>query len=547
MTAVRPVRSWGLAAFACLLTVGATSCDTVALISFSQREFQGIETPGFTAAAGSCSTGIEDGRATLRFVLMADDGSPIRPNQTIAKGTVNVTAESIAFRNTAIMEVPIVEDDPDLTMAPRAEAACSAGECRQSGMECSVAPGLADSAEARRCQRTAEIALEGTIQFESDTTKPQLFGVLYENSGSLEGWLPSDVGGLYPDWDGDGTAEGGDDPGVIPSRASDRNRQGKAALAVLINNWKNAATNALDEQRATSFGLWEFKGTSTADVISLVNEATANETVWTTQPSTADSSRAEFTQITGTRSNVFMAMNHVLETGFAPAEFAQHEKTLVMFVDGPDDLRLPQHNAASVISRAAELGVRIFIVHLDASQVPTTMAGTPVHRDDPRYWNERVDGAPIQDPCASDSECKNFERCRVPIGYSSTPQAPVEINPGGNTYCMPERDPKNGRFGPINEYSRIACETDGGYIYVKEGSGIRPRMQWLPFSMDGLWKVDTIVDVLQNRNVEPDDTYHFQTTMSVTLGGTQRSYDFSQSGEPISVDDGADTRAVLFN
>jgi hypothetical protein len=527
--------------------MGATSCDTVALISFSEREFQGIETPGLTAAAGSCSTGVEDGRATLRFVLMADDGSPIRPGEVIGKGTVDLVAEAIEFRDTAIFESPIVEDDPDLTMASRAESACSTGECRQPGMDCSIAPGLADSAEARRCQRTAQISLEGPIQFESDTTKPQLFAVLYENSGSLEGWLPSDVGALYPDWDGDGTAEGGDDPGVIPSRASDRNRQGKAALTVLTNNWRNALENALEEQRTTSFGLWEFKGTSTADVLSLVDEVSPNDTVWTTQPSQADAARSEFSQITGTRANVFMAMSHVLETAFAPSEFAQHEKTMMVFVDGPDDLRLPQYTADSVMDRAAELGVRIFIVHLDASQVPTTMAGTPVHRDDPLYWNNRVDGAPIQTPCSGDADCKNFERCRVPIGYSSTPQAPTENSPNGDSYCMPERDPVNGRFGPIGEYSKIACATDGGYIYVKEASGLRPRIDWIPFAMDGLWKVDTIVDVLQNRNVDPDDTYHFQTTMSVTLGGTQRSYDFSQSGEAISTDDGADTRTVLFN
>lgn len=554
MTAVRPgrsravtLRSWGFAAFATLLAVGASSCDTVALISFSEREFQGIESPGFTAAAGSCGTGIQDGRATLRFVLLADDGSPIRPDEAIGKGTVSLGAEAMSFRDTAIFETPIELDSPDTTMALRAEQTCTSGECVQSGMECLTAPGLAESAENKRCLRTAVISTEGAVQFESDTTKPQLFGVMYENSGSLEGFLPSDVGDLHPDWDGDGTAEGSFDVTPIPSRASDRTRQSRAALAVLINNWKNAAKNALDEQRATNFGLWEFKGTSTADVISLVDEVNTGDSPWTGNDQTADNSRSEFTQVEGTRANVFMAIDHVLDTGYAPSEYDGYEKTLVVFVDGPDDLRLPQYDADSVIQRATDMGVRMFIVHLDASQVPTTMAGTPVHRDDPRYWNERVDGAPIQQPCTSDAECKNFERCRVPLSYATTAGAPVEITSEGETYCMPERDPVNGRFGPIGEYSRIACETDGGYIYIKEASGIRPRIDWLPFAMDGLWKVDTVVDVLQNRNVDPNQAYLFQTTMGVTLGGTQRSYDFSQAGEPIATDDGADTRAVLFN
>jgi hypothetical protein len=315
----------------------------------------------------------------------------------------------------------------------------------------------------------------------------------------------------------------------------------------MISNWRAAAKNALDEQRTTSFGLWEFKGTSTADVTSLVEPLTPGGSAWTTSGDIADRSRQEFSRVEGTRGNVFMAINHVLDTAFAPAEYLQHEKTMVVYVDGPDDLRLPQHSASTVIEKATDMGVRIFIVHLDASQVPTTMAGTPVHRDDPRYWRETVDGQPIQQPCSADADCKNFERCRVPTAYSTTVGASVEIDPQGETYCMPERDPEIGRFGPIDEYSRIACATDGGYIYIREASGIRPRIDWLPFSMDGLWKVDTVIDVLQNRNVEPDDAYHFQTTMSVTLGGTSRNYDFSQVGEPISSDDGADTRAVLFN
>lgn len=550
MTVVRPRRSPRLAMLACLLGLGASACDTVALISFSEREFQGIETSGFTATAGSCSTGIEDGRATLRFVLMADDGSPIRPGESVAKTTVNITADSVEFRDgeTAIYEVPIVEDDPTVGPTDRAEKPCSTGECRQSGMECTTGPVQPDSAEARRCQRTASVSLEGPIEFDSDTTSNQLFGVLYENSGSLEGWLPSDVGALYADWDGDGTAEGGDDAGVITSRASDPTRQAKAALSVLISNWRQAAQNARDDgQRLTSFGLWEFNGTSTAGVTSLVSKIHPNQAIWTTEVARADDARDEFSQITGTRANVYMAIDHVLETAYAPAEYGGYEKTLVVFVDGPDDLRFPQYTAESVAARAADLGVRLFIVHLDASQVPTTQAGTPVHRDDPRYWNERVDGEPVQEPCASDADCKNFERCRVPTAYSSTPQAPVEINPAGQTYCVPERDKDNGRFGPIHDYARIACETDGGYIYIKEGSGIRPRIDWLPYAMDGLWKVDTVVDVLENRNVEPDDTYLLQTTLSVTIGGTQRSYDFSQTGEAISSDDGADTRAALFN
>ena len=557
MTAVRPGRWRGLVcAFLATSAMGLSGCDTVALISFSEREFQRIETPGFTATGGACSSGIEDGKATLRFVLMADDDSPIRPNETIGKTLVDLTGSDIEFSDSAIFEVPIVENDSRIPgpfnpggeeFAPRAEQACD-DDCRQQGMTCSIAPNVPDSADARRCQRSASIALQGPVQFESDTAKSQMFGVLFENAGSLEGFLPADLGPLFPDWDGDGTAEGNRDTSQTGARASDPTRKAKAALAVMINNWTSAAENARNEGRETLFGLWEFAGTSTATVNSLIDPLTVEDgTFWTRESNTADRARTGFTRVEQTRANVFMAINHVLDTGFAPAKYEQHEKTLLVFVDGPDDMRHPLHTANSVIERASELGVRMFIVHLDASQVPTTMAGSPVHRDDPEYWRSIVDGAQVQQPCGGDADCKNFERCRVPTPYSSTSGAATEISSEGDQYCMPQRDPQNGRFGPIDEYSRIACATDGGYIYVKEASGIRPHIDWMPFAMDGLWKVDTVVDVLQNRNVESDDTYLFQTTMSVTLGGTQRGYNFSQTGEPIATDDGADTRAAIFN
>jgi hypothetical protein len=515
-----------------MLATFATGCDTVALIAFSEREFQGIETSGFTATSGSCG-GIEDGRATLRFVLRADDSSPIRPGDTIGQTEITgIAGSQIEFGETAVYETP------DLLCADNAD-------CRIGGMSCQTGPGIPDES-ARRCQLSSSISLDGDVQFESDTTKNQLFGVLFENSGSLEGWLPSDVAEKYPDWDEDGTAEGSDDVVVIPNRASDLTGNRKAALTIMIQNWVSEAERSIQDGRTTSFGLWEFKGTAPSDVVSLVDTVTPADSPWTSQRQNAEASRNEFERVSGTRANVFQAVNTVIDDAYAPEEYSNHEKTMVVFVDGPDDLRFPTHTAQSVIDRASELGIRIFIVHLDPAQEPTTQAGTPVFRDDYQYWNRRIEGSPVQSTCSDDSDCKNFESCRVPLAYSSVPNAPVEISPMGDTYCMPDRD-ENGRIGPIEEYARIACATDGGYIYVKGGSGLRPRMSWLPFSMDGLWKVDTAIGALENQEVPSEEAYKFQTTMSVTVGGDSRSYDFSQRGEATADDDSADTRAVLFN
>lgn len=533
MDAVRRLRSWWLGApIVCMLATFATGCDTVALVAFSEREFQRIETAGFTAAGGSCG-GIENGRATTRFVLVADDTSPIRPGDTIGQTEITSIADSqVDFTDTAVYETP------DLLCADNAD-------CRIGGMECRTGPGIPDES-ARRCQLSSSISLDGTVQFESDTTKPQLFGVVYENSGSLEGWLPADVGDKYPDWDEDGTAEGSDDPGVIPNRASDLNKNRQAALTIMLQNWKSEAERTLQEQRTTSFGLWEFKGTAPSEVVSLVNQLTPADAPWTSQPNIAEASRNEFERVSATRGNVFQAIDTVIDQAYAPEEYKDHEKTMVVFVDGPDDLRFPTHTAQTVIDKASDLGIRIFIVHLDPAQQPTTQAGTPVFRDDFQYWNRRVGGEPVQQPCSDDTDCKNFESCRVPIAYSSVPNSPVETTPMGETYCMPDRD-ENGRIGPIEEYSRIACATDGGYIYVKGGAGLRPRMSWLPFAMDGLWKAETAIGALENQEVVGDEAYKLQTTMSVTVGGDTRSYDFSQRGAATTDDDSADTRAVLFN
>lgn len=524
-------RDWWLSAglvTGCLFA--ATACDTVALISFQNREFAGIESPGFTAPAGSCG-GLEDGTATLRFVLMADDQTPIRPGDVVNKQAIPaLTSAEVELEDSALFELP--------------DVACSAGDCRLGEMTCGTAPG--QQASQNRCFDTTSVSLAGDIQFESDVTTPQLFGVLFENAGSTEGWLPRDVGELYPDWDEDGTAEGQTDSGPLPARASDSASRRKAALTVLLTNWETAAEAALAENRTTQFGLWEFKGTVADDVVSLVDEATPGDTAWTSQYDIANRARENFTQVVGSRANVYQSALHVLDTAYAPTEYNGHEKTLVIFVDGPDDLRFPQYSANAVIQRATDLGVRIFIAHLDAAQEPTTQGGTPVHRDDPEYWSNTVEGEQIQSPCASDADCKNFESCVVPTSYSSSPNGAVEITPGGDMYCMPRRD-ENGRIGPIDEYARIACATDGGYIYVKDPAALRPRLDWLPFTMDGLWKTDVTIDDFANRTLPSGEAYKLQTTLRVTIAGRAQSIDFSQSGEAGTTEDASDNRSILFN
>ncbi|MFU8804229.1 MAG: hypothetical protein ACNA8W_10500, partial [Bradymonadaceae bacterium] len=204
-----------------------------------------------------------------------------------------------------------------------------------------------------------------------------------------------------------------------------------------------------------------------------------------------------------------------------------------------DDLRLEQnHTADTVIARAKAAGVRLFIVHLDPSLKDEFL------RDDYRYYEN-------QSPCADDSACLNFEECRLPERYSDPGAVGVTYpmdhadNPEAR-YCLPARD-ENGRIGPVEDYSRMACETEGGYIYVPSSQGLRSRGDWLPLVLDGLWEVDLLISEADRGNLFPDQPFKLQTQMGIQLGADRRAYDFSQEGGQAGEDDdGNDSRPVFF-
>ncbi len=508
-----------------LFSTAALGCDTVALISFQAREFNTIEALGVTPLAGSCDG--SDGAAMLRFVMIADDNSPIRPNEVLAGENIDVTRDDLTLTNGKLFELPDIQ--------------CSAESCVFEEFTCKPAD-ESYPASRNRCLREASVDIDGAVQFESDVTSTQTFAVLIENSGSLDGWLPSDIGGKYPDLDADGFADptATTDVNLKTSRATDRTGNRKVAVGAAAQKWSTIAKLAAGEDRKTTFGAWQFSGTSTAGVQSLVARVTPNQQVWTEQALAAENSIAELTDPVQDRANVYQAMAEVLENDLAAAEIAANDKTLVVFVDGPDDLRLNAYDLERVITAAKAAGVRIFIVQLDQAVATTDISGVPLFRDDPRYIED-------QDNCASDADCRNYEECRQPINYSSTPGGAVE-SPAVGTYCLPARD-DNGRIGPIQDYQRLACETEGAYIYVPSSNGLRNRMQWLPFTMDGLWKVETVIDALENGQVAGKEPYKVQSDFSVTLGGRSKTFSFSQSGDPLAgpQDEDQDTRTVIFS
>lgn len=509
-------RALALTGMVGLMSTATLGCDTVALISFQERTFDRIGTFGITPIAGSCEG--SDGAAMLRFVMVADDRTPIRPDEVVANKIVSLEREDLNLSDGKLFELP--------------DVACS-DSCVFSEFACDVA-NAAYSATQKRCLREADVAISSQVQFDSDITQPQALGLLIENSGSLDGWLPADVGNKAPDTDGDGTADGQFDTSLKTGRASDRAGNRKVAFRQLASSFGLVSAAALNGDRKSFFGAWQFSGTSTAGVQSLVAKATPAGTEWTEQPGIVTNAIEQITNTAQDRGNVYQAMAEVLENSYGADVVAAEDKMLVVFVDGADDLRLTNFDADRVISAANDANVHVYIVQLDSAIDASLL------RDDPRYIEQ-------QDNCTSDADCLNFEECRAPINYSVNLGGAVE-NPAMGTYCLPARD-DNGRLGPVQDYQRIACATEGAYIYVPSSKALSNRMAYLPYALDGLWKVETTIDAFENGEVPANEPYKVQSSFTVTLGDRARTFTFSQTGDPLvgPTDDDQDTRTVIFS
>ncbi len=508
----------------------STSCDTVAKISFQEREFAGIEVIGMSPA-GSCGQ-ISDGKADFRFVLRADDRTAIRPGETVGSQDVQLSDSDLKLLD------PSLSETPDLD--------CTDGACRlgAENFVCTAETGL----NSKRCQRATDVAFSGDLEFVSDRTKDRLFAVLVENSGSMDGWLPVDLGAKYPDTDGSGLGDGSEDVGRNQNRSSDSSKRRKSSLNPLVTRWEESSVLAAAEGRKTLFGLWEFSGQAKSDVKSLVKKATG-VTEWTDSGTSASDAINELSDASGTRANVYQAIDKLLEENFSEAEYANYDKTLVVIVDGPDDLRRPNFSAQTIGAKAKAANVRIYFVHFDPTVTTESGTGEQLFRDDTAYWSEVVSGSPIQTACTDDSSCLNFETCREPMFYSSARNATIERPDSyvdGDKYCLPTRQ-EDGRFGPIHDYSTIACETGGGYSYARDGRAIRQNVDWLPLTMDGVWSIETAINTFQDELVPKDQSYLLQTTFSVTLGGRTSTVDLSRVGRTATVEAAQDTRLPVFN
>lgn len=548
--------------------IGAAGCDTAAQISFSSRTFQDIHSSGFTATAGTCD-GVSGGEMKARFVLIDNKGAPILVGDAIDRPTsgsaaVELNADSVNFSDGALMAVTAN------ACALGDSSACSAAPA---GFECADAPGL-QSAPGGESLNACLIPEDGFatksgasgVSFVSDTTNDQVYGILMENSGGLRGWsLP----GTEQAWDrnGDGVigvinddgdwsiGEDLDAYGVLYGDKIATDAKNKRSQGVLgaYSRWVNAYQLARQAKRKTYFGLWSFNDAEIKPT-SHIEEVGVDGIVWASESTPITGAISHYQSQTNTlnarsRANIYEAALALINDSYSTQAMTELgmaspgnvDKVLVLFVDGYDDMR--ENDGADidkVIDAANENNVRIFIVHVDpAIQEPKQI------REDPEYWKG-------QTPCADDSTCKNYESCRNPKGYGTGVGTDVNKPEGfDNTYCLPVHD-ENGRVGPIEEYSRLACATEGGYMYMPSIDAVIRNMDWTPYALDGLWEA-TVTSATLNRRANDLKGLPLKVhaNMGITVAGQSRNYAFTQLGGVASVEANAkveafDNRAVVF-
>lgn len=523
--------SWAtLVGLAGVTLLGATGCDTVARISFSERRFNNVQPVSFGAAGGQCE-GLTQG-GEIGFVLMANDNTPIKPGEAISQGTVNLDRNSVTFNDGAVYATP------DRVCA-------SAGECPDSFL-CGVGQqGAEDIGD--RCYVTSTVSAASDPQFIGQDQASHAFGVLVSRAGSWRGFLPSEVaaldrvanemtGGEYPVLAGPDTPPRG-------GRATDGNNRRYSALSGLVSNWGDVSSLVRESGRESLFGLWTYGGSS-GTIFSHVNATTGGQ-LWTGNIPGVDSAVRDMTSENiseGNRNFLYGAILTVLDQGFTDTRVADFEsRTLVVLTDSPDAFQSTSNSAQNVITRANELGVSIMLVHVDPALDNNLL------RDDFIYYQ----GKPT---CTSDDECRNYETCRQPQ-FFRTPNSPADsVQYPADTeaaYCLPTRD-ENGRIGPVAEFQEIACATGGTYSYVPaaEIPLMRNALEHLPAYVEAGWTVDVSLGATDTDVLFPGEAFRLQSVMSVDVGSTNDTFSFAQKGS-VSGASGADpaaadTRATFF-
>jgi hypothetical protein len=365
----------------------------------------------------------------------------------------------------------------------------STNQTCESASEC---PGSFKCGEAgvrgakRYCTRQTGIEfLPGTIQFDNrsgiDPDDRQLVTLLVQNTGSLDGLLPNSVSTLYgPDGETDISAE--------PARATDPDGLLDGAVDIFGTNLATAASP--DD---TSVSLWSFAGESPARARPAFDPMAENDHFISDLGRIGDAV-SDFPSQRPAPANLYQSILRVIDKDLSLQKYQNHEKHLVVMVDGPNGLYDPSATKQAVQDRLNEHNIKLYVLHFD------TPIDASMLRDVPQYWrgnqncqNDEGCGAPA---CSSDSDCANFETCRPATIYAESEGG--EVTETDNSYCLPEYG-SNGRLGPITEYQELACNTGGHYTYIESAEDLGFFAQRVPYLFDGQWSIKVDISSLDER------------------------------------------------
>lgn len=456
-------------------------------------------------------------RQRIPFMISTTDVFPLVPGDTVnglvIEPGLTLDAGSLAVRRPRVSTLTDTECTSD--------ADCTGDfKCATAGM-----PGA-----PRQCTRQNPVTfVPETIRadFEPGVNEDQqqLVGVLIENTAMLEGRLPTASGGLH-----DETGE--KDLLTEPTRASDPTRIHREAIKTFLVNLASVA-----DPLNTAATIFWYAGQVSAEARPLIKEREL-EDHFENDLSLGESLIDGMPNPVPKPANLWQAVLAMIDKDFGLAKYAEHEKFLFVFTDGPNEVWDPEATYEQVLQAAAQINLHIYIVHLDAAVDPTLI------RDLPTYWagndNCQSDPGCMKAPaCASDANCGSHEECRPAKIYSETAGGPVTETPV--SYCLPAWDAE-GHLGPIDQYSDLACRTGGSYMYVTRPEQLRPYWGALANAVNGQYSIEADFAALESSDF-PDGWYRLSGVFLGVLGTRDLGHVLTAPLTPIDHDNRAILRA----
>ena len=456
-------------------------------------------------------------RQRIPFMISTTDVFPLVPGDTV-NGLViepgrTLDSGSLAVRRPRVSELTNIECATD--------ADCSGDfKCATAGL-----PGAPSQCTRQSPVTFVPESIRADFEPGVNESQQQLVGVLVENTALLEGRLPTASGGLF-----DETGE--KDLLTEATRASDPTRIHREAVKTFLVNLASVA-----DELNTAATIWWFAGQVSAEARPLINEREL-EDHFSNDLSLGESLIDAMPNPVPKPANLWQAVLAMIRKDFGLAGYANHEKFLFVFTDGPNEVWDAEATYDQVLQAATAINLHIYVIHLDATVDPTLI------RDLPTYWagndNCQDDPGCMKAPaCASDANCGSHEECRPAKIYADTAGGTVTTTPV--SYCMPAWN-SEGHLGPIPEYADLACRTGGSYMYVTRPEQMRPYWGALANAVNGQYSIEADFAALESSDF-PDGWYRLSGVFLGVLGTRDLGHVLTAPRSAIDVDNRAILRA----